>query len=192
MKNICIFLGAYSGKDSSLPASLKQVVEFIASQRFNLVYGGSNRGLMKVLADTALQLGVNIRGVITKNLIKRESIHENLAQLDIVNSMGERIEKLVALSDAFIVFPGGLGTVEELMKVWVLKKIGELEIKPIYVLNLNNIYTPLINAIKQLYEAGFMTLDEFNMVTVCHSVNELVEKLAPTSPVENPATFDYA
>lgn len=189
MKNICVFLGGYFGNDASFQTSLEQLVKFIAAQKFNLVYGGSNRGLMKVLSDAAIDLGVHVTGVITKKLIEREPLSENLTKLYVVDTMGERIEKLVALSDAFIVFPGGLGTVEELLKVWVLKKIGEMPEKPIYVLNLNNLYTPFIGAISHLQKAGFLTLNEFNMVDVCNTVYELTEKLS-ASTIEVPSSSE--
>ena len=98
--------------------------ETIARQGKTLVYGGGRSGLMGVVADSALQAGGRVIGVIPTALVDRELAHPNLTELHIVKNMHERKTKMAELSDGFIALPGGAGTLEEIFEQWTWSQLG--------------------------------------------------------------------
>lgn len=179
MRSVCVFLGSAPGNSEAFHQAAEQLGKTLALRNYHLVYGGTKIGLMKVLADAALENGGKVTGVITKELGAKGIVHERLTSFHELETMGQRIEKEVEVSDAFIVFPGGIGTIAELLDVWALKKINGLSNKPIGVLNVNGIFEPLLAGLKHLKEAGFMTERELNMLIVSQDIDDLLSQLFP-------------
>ena len=121
LKRICVFTGSREGRNSVYRKTADNLGKILAARRIGIVYGGGHIGLMGVLADAALAEGGEVIGVIPEGIAELEVAHEGLTELRIVKSMHERKAVMAELSDGFIVLPGGLGTLEEMMEVisWV-------------------------------------------------------------------------
>ena len=115
----------------------------IARRGIALVYGGSSRGLMGALADEVLAAGGKVIGVIPKALEGREAAHRGLTELKVVSTMHEREQMMFDLADAFVAFPGGFGTMEEIIEMLTWKQLG-IHGKPIVIANIGGYFDPLL------------------------------------------------
>ena len=143
MKRVCVFCGANEG---SRPVYREQAIalgENLLRAKLGLVYGGSNVGLMGIIADTVLEGGGEVIGVIPQALVSKEVAHRGLSDLRVVGSMHERKALMVDLSDGFIALPGGYGTFDELCEVLSWAQLG-LHQKPVGVLNIAGYFDRLL------------------------------------------------
>lgn len=159
MNSICIFCGSSLGTNPVYVQAAKQTGELIAKQGKTLVYGGGRSGLMGVVADSALQAGGRVIGVIPTALVDRELAHPQLTELHIVKNMHERKTKMADLSDGFIALPGGAGTLEEIFEQWTWSQLG-IHQKPCAFLNIEGFYDQLLSMIRSTADNGF-TQDRF-------------------------------
>ena len=176
LNSVCVFTGAHEGHIPSHKQAAKDLGRLIAEHELILVYGGSRAGLMGVIANSALQHGAKLYGVITKALAKYEPIHEKLTELHIVETMDRRKRMLEELSDAFIALPGGLGTFEEFFQVWSGLKIRVHE-KPCALLNIDHYYDKLLHAIDAAIEAGYLKHKHRHLIEVYDQPEALLKKL---------------
>lgn len=152
--SIAIFCSSALGSDQIFSETARQVGHTIAEQGKTLVYGGGRSGLMGIVADSALEAGGQVIGVIPHVLVDRELAHQGLTELHVVKDMQERKLKMSALSDGFIAMPGGAGTLEEIFEQWTWAQLGIHE-KPCAFLNVQDFYTGLIQFIQHTTEQGF-------------------------------------
>ena len=155
MKNICVFLGSNFG---ATPIFREATVELgceLARRNLTLVYGGSNMGLMGILADTVLAAGGRAVGVIPTTLVEKEVAHRSLTEQIIAVDMHERKARMMELADAFIALPGGLGTMEEFFEVLCWAQIG-LHEKPCGLLDVGGYYTELNAFLDKVVHMGFV------------------------------------
>lgn len=156
MKSICVYLGANHGNSLVLTDTVVVLGEEIAKAGYRLVYGGSSQGLMGLLANSVMLHGGKITGVITKQLITQEQPLTTLDELIVVETMQERKLVMQQQSDAFIVMPGGLGTLEEAFDTWNAIKIGVFN-KPMGFLNIEGYFDGLFSFISNCENKGFIT-----------------------------------
>jgi uncharacterized protein (TIGR00730 family) len=119
------------------------------------VYGGASAGLMGLLADTALEHGGEVEGVIPRVLVDREVAHRGLTELHVVESMHERKAKMAELSDGFVALPGGIGTLEELIEVYTWSYLG-IHSKPLGLVNTDGYYDGLTAFLDHSVNEGFL------------------------------------
>lgn len=155
MKRICVFCGSSVGANSEYEHAAREMGKVLVSRGIGLVYGGGNVGLMGVIADTVLDAGGEVIGVIPAALADREVAHTGLTDLRIVDSMHTRKAMMADLSDAFIAMPGGVGTFEEFFEVVTWMQLG-LHRKPCGLLNVAQFYTPLVDFIDRTVSEGFI------------------------------------
>ena len=154
MPRVCVFCGSRSS-DAIFQAAAKRLGTRIAERGLGLVYGGASVGLMGILADAALAAGGEVIGVIPRNVFQREIAHARLTTLHVVDTMHERKALMAASSDAFLAFPGGLGTFDELFEVLTWSMIG-IHQKPIGILDVDGYFAPLRALIDNAIERGFL------------------------------------
>ncbi len=142
MKALCVMLGANLGVRPEYIEAVKKLGMSLSERKIKLVYGGGRLGLMGILADTVLQNGGSITGVITNELCEKE-LHFGVTDMHVVQSMQERKKLMMQFSDGFMVLPGGIGTLEEMFEVLNAAKLG-LHTKPIGLLNSVNYFDKLI------------------------------------------------
>lgn len=155
LKNICVYCGASEGKHPLYKETAVMLGQLIATQGRRLIYGGGNRGLMGIIANATLQHGGEVFGVIPEKLVKAETAHTGLTQLDIVNDMQSRKSRMSELADAFIALPGGTGTLEEFYEVWTAIQVGYHK-KPVALLNVNGFYNKMLAFLHHASEQEFI------------------------------------
>jgi uncharacterized protein (TIGR00730 family) len=183
--SLCVFCGSSVGSKPAFIGAAIALGKVLAEQKIRLVYGGGRVGLMGAIADSALQAGGEVIGVIPEHLVAREVAHQGLSDLRIVSSMHERKALMAELSDGFVAMPGGLGTLEEFFEVWTWGQLG-LHRKPYALLNVNGFYDPLVQFIDQLVEQKFVKPEHRKMLIVESDAAMLPVRLAghPTPTVD--------
>lgn len=166
VQNICVYCGASNRVEERYLRVAREVGRTLAENRIGLVYGGGQRGLMGTVANSILDNGGKAIGIIPKHLQDREERHDGLSELHIVESMHVRKQMMTDRSDAFLILPGGYGTLEEAFEILTWKQLG-LHNKPILFLNCYDFWTPLKTLKQHLYDEAFIQkhdLDLFGMV----------------------------
>lgn len=151
--NITVYLGANEGNDPALRYAAKELGTWIGTSGNALVYGGSKSGLMGAIADSVLNAGGKVTGVEPKFFIENEFQHDGLTKLIVTEDMSERKNKMIELGDAFIAFPGGTGTLEEIAEVMSKVSLKQLS-APCILYNLNGYYNGLKTLLDHMIEKG--------------------------------------
>jgi uncharacterized protein (TIGR00730 family) len=152
---VCVYCGSSFGVDGVYLEATKRLARTLVDRGIRAVYGGASVGLMGALADTVIEAGGEIVGVIPKTLVDREIAHPGLTELHVVNSMHERKALMAELSDAFVALPGGIGTLEELIEVYTWSQL-RLHDKPLGVLNVAGYYDGLAAFLDHAVTEGFL------------------------------------
>ncbi|MCS1350458.1 TIGR00730 family Rossman fold protein [Mechercharimyces sp. CAU 1602] len=181
MKRICIFAGSNVGTRQEYQEAAVQLSKELVEYEMDVVFGGSSIGLMGVMANTILDNGGKVVGVIPKNLFRGEMVHTQLTQLFQVKTMHERKAKMGELSDAFIALPGGFGTLEEIFEVVSWGQLG-IHQKPIGLYNVAGYYDPLLQLVERGIEDEFIP-EEHRDLLICESdPARLIEKIKSSQP----------
>lgn len=151
--NITVYLGANEGNDPALRKAVQELGAWIGGSGNALVYGGSKSGLMGALADSVLSAGGEATGVEPQFFIESERQHDGLTRLIVTKDMTERKNKMIELGDAFIAFPGGTGTLEEIAEVMSKVSLKHLN-APCILYNLNGYYNGLKDLLEHMIEKG--------------------------------------
>ena len=149
----------------------------MAESGLRLVYGAGNVGLMGILADAVLDAGGSVVGVIPQFLASKELAHRGITEIHEVETMHERKSLMISLADAFIALPGGIGTLEEFFEVWTWLQLGLIH-KPIGILNVENLFDPLLRFVQSLVEQRFMKPIHHDLLVVATRPRDLLTLLA--------------
>lgn len=163
MKSICVFCGSNVGAKPAYRTEAIALGKLLAAKGIHLIYGGGHVGLMGVIADTVLEAGGRVTGVIPHFLNQKEVGHKSLTELILVESMHERKQKMADLSDGFIAMPGGMGTMEEMCEILTWGQLG-LHRKPFGLLNVEGYYDLLIRFFDSIVTERFMHEANRNLV----------------------------
>ena len=172
IKSLTIYCSASQKIDKKYFKIAKETAEIISNYKIRVIYGGGNVGLMGEIADNLVNLNKDIVGIIPKFLINKEKSNLKLKKLRVVDNMTKRKELLFKLGDAFLILPGGTGTLEEVTEVlsW---KILKLHNKPIIFLNLENYWSPLIKQFEKMIKNKFGNKNLQNQYQVIKKPKEL-------------------
>lgn len=176
IRSICVFCGSSNGASAAYETAARTFASAVAERGIRLIYGGASVGLMGTIADTALQAGGEVIGVMPRALVDREIAHRGLTTLHVVDTMHERKAMMADLSDAFVALPGGLGTLEELFEVWTWGMLG-LHTKPYGILDVAGYYEPLIRFLDHARDEGFVRPAQRAMLVVDDDATRLIDKL---------------
>lgn len=176
IKNVCVYCGSSSRVDDAYKEAATKLGALIAAQDWGVVYGGGRVGLMGLVADSALKSGTNVIGIIPSHIKEREVQHEELTELHVVDTMHVRKQMMVDASQAFVILPGGLGTLDEFFELLTWKQLG-LHDKPIVVVNMNGYWAKLLEVMGHIADQGFMRQEDMGMVIVVETVEEVPEAL---------------
>lgn len=174
--SIAVFCGSAFGTDEIFNQAAHSLGRTIAEQGKTLVYGGGKSGLMGVVADSALQAGGRVIGVIPEVLVNKELAHSGLTELYVVKNMHERKTKMSELADAFIAMPGGVGTLEEIFEQWTWAQLG-IHLKPCAFLNVDGFYDDLIKFIDLTTQKGFTHLRFNDTLISSSSITDILSQL---------------
>ena len=155
---------------------------FLAENNLGLVYGGANVGLMKILADTALSKGAEVIGVMPKSLVEKEVAHASLSKMIIVETMAERKDKMVELSDGFVTLPGGFGTFDELSEMLTFNQLRICD-KPLGILNIAGYFDYMLKFYDHAVKEGFVRQEHRNNLIVSEKIIELMQMMNQYKPL---------
>lgn len=181
MRRICVFCGSSLGSRPEYRQAAAEVGALVARKGVGLVYGGSNVGLMNVVAEAALAGGGEVIGVIPEALVAREVAHRGLPDLRVVGSMHERKALMAELSCAFLALPGGFGTLEEFIEAVTWSQLG-LHRKPCGLLNVCGYYDSLLSLLDHAVEERFLRPENRALVLAEAQAEPLIDKLLSYEP----------
>lgn len=176
INNVCVYCGSSSKVDDAFKQAAIDLGKYIAEQKWGVVYGGGRVGLMGLVADSALEKGGKVIGIIPEHIQGREVEHTDLTELHVVDTMHVRKQMMVDRSEAFVILPGGIGTLDEFFELITWKQLG-LHDKPIVIVNVNGYWTKLIEAVENIANEGFMRQEDLKMYHVVDKVEDVVETL---------------
>ena len=174
IKKISVFCGAHLGKSPEYKIAAEQIGKLMAENNLEVIFGGGNVGLMKVVADTAIENGGKVTGITLRSLHEFELTNPIINETIITNSLFERKEKFLDMSDAFIVLPGGVGSMDELLEVMVSNQLGGIN-KPVGLLNIDGYYDGFLEWLQRSVDDEFVSIENQKQVLVSNNAEELLE-----------------
>ena len=173
---IAVFCGSNFGGSEAYAAGARQLGTTLARENITLVYGGTTKGLMGIVADAVLSNGGSAHGIITERLHARGHSHGGLTRSERVVSLRNRKERMTELADAFIAMPGGIGTMEEMMEVWTMNQLAEID-KPVGLLDIDGFFAPFLKFIDHMVDSKFLPPAHRHSISVDPNAAPLLEKL---------------
>lgn len=182
VSSICVFCASSPGADPEFAAAAASFGRLVAHRGMRLVYGGGHVGLMGAVADAALGAGGEVHGVLTRALEGKEVAHRGLTSLRIVDTMHERKAAMADLADAFVMLPGGLGTLEEFLEAATWTQLG-VHAKPCGVLSVGGYFDPLVELLETATRNRFLRPEHRDLLLVESEPTALLERLDAWTPV---------
>src|SRR5580658_1963039 len=173
-RRVAVYCGSADGNDPAYIAEARALGAAIASAGLGLVYGGASVGLMGAVADAALAGGAEVIGVLPDVLADKEIAHPGLARLELVSTMHERKARMAELADAFLILPGGYGTLEELMEVVTWAQL-RLHSKPCILINTAEYWNGLLTFLDTAVAAGFLKVKNRELLRVAANAGYAVK-----------------
>jgi uncharacterized protein (TIGR00730 family) len=174
IRSICVYCGSGPGNNPAFVQAARKFGQILARNGIRLVYGGGSIGLMGALADSVIEHGGQVTGIIPEFLIAREAMFKRAQELVVTRDMHERKRLMFERADAFVALPGGIGTLEELVEQLTWAQLGRHK-KPILILNIAHFWDPLCVLIEQMEKLDFIRAG----MTVKLLVAERVEQILP-------------
>ena len=174
--NITVYLGANTGNDPAFLPAVQELGNWIGANGHALVYGGSKSGLMGALADSVLDAGGHVTGVEPSFFIEAEFQHDGIDDLIVTSDMAERKAKMIELGDAFIAFPGGTGTLEEIAEVMSKLALNHLD-APCIFYNLNGYYDHMKALLDHMIEMELSTKERQKKIYFADTLEEVTALL---------------
>ena len=177
-KRICVFAGSKSGKNNENIINAQTVGQIIADNNFDIVFGGGENGIMGSVSETAIKFGSKTTGIIPNFLIKKDiqdTKHSNKynTNLIITENMHQRKQMMYEKSDAFLILPGGVGTLDECFEVLTWCQLNQIVNKNVGIINFNNFWDPLISLINHLIREEYMGSFNLNYFEELKNKNSL-------------------
>ena len=176
IEKICVFCGANKGIKQIYADAARQFASVLLQAKIELIYGGANIGLMGEIADEMLIHGGKVIGVMPQFLVEKEVAHTRLNKLYIVKSMHERKEMMFNLADAFVMLPGGTGSLDEFFEIITWAQLG-FHNKPRGILNVDGYYDYLLKFIEHAVSECFLTTAHKNRILVEEKPEKLIKLL---------------
>lgn len=183
MKRLAIYCGSATPADPVYIENARFVGRTLAERGIGVVYGGGRLGLMGAIADSALEAGGEVIGVIPQALVDAEVAHRGCTELHVVRTMHERKQAFTDLSDGFITLPGGTGTMDELWEAMSWAQIG-YHANPVGLLNVAGYYDGLIEFVAKMGEVGFLRPQHQSILIIDDQLGSLLAKMAAHVPTQ--------
>lgn len=180
MKNICVYCGSSAGNTESYTQAARQLGQLSAAQNIGIVYGGSNMGIMGAVAQSTLDAGGRVIGILPKFWYDSPEKHQHLSEMIITETMHERKTLMYEMSDGFVALPGGIGTLEELVEMMTWSQLGHHS-KPIVLANIDGFWQPFLALMDHMVTEGFLHSQQqlrYDVVDDAASIIPKLEKLA--------------
>lgn len=182
MNKICVFCGSSMGHKKEYETAAFDLGNFFVKNNIELIYGGANVGLMKIIADVMLSKKTKVTGIMPHLLIEKEVAHNGIDEMIEVDSMAIRKEKMIELSEGFIALPGGLGTLDEISEILTHNQL-RISDKPLGLLNTLGYYDKLLAFLDHAVAEGYVREEHRKNIIVSDNIEELINKMNAYSPV---------
>ena len=176
LKRLAVYCGSATGSQPAFAECARDTAEAMVRRGVDLVYGGGRLGLMGIVADSVLERGGHVHGVIPNALVDLEVAHTGIDELITVDTMHERKAKMTELADAFLALPGGIGTLDELFEAWSWNALG-YHAKPFCLLNVDGFWDGLIQFMDHATNSGFLSRKRRGQLLVATSPDEALQLL---------------
>lgn len=170
--NITVYLGAFEGNDMKLKNAVSELGTYIGDHGHTLVYGGSKTGLMGLLALAALNAGGKVIGVEPEMFIEKDFQYEGLTELIVTADMPSRKTKMIELGDAFIAFPGGTGTLEEISEIMAKVSLKMFD-APCIFYNIDGYYNPMKDLLENMKKKGLSTDERLKGIYFAENLDQI-------------------
>ncbi|MGR3811028.1 LOG family protein [Jiulongibacter sp. NS-SX5] len=181
MKSLLVYCGANPGQNPIYKETAVKLGEEMVKRGMRLIYGGGSLGLMGTIANTVLENGGEVVGIIPSFLDKMEVGHPNLTEIHVVETMHERKALMEKLCDGIVTMPGGYGSMDELFEILSWSQLG-LHTKPVGLLNVNGFYDLLIKQLDHMTKEGFLKQANRDILQVSGSINSLFKLMDDFEP----------
>lgn len=179
IKSVCVYCGSSNTSNPAYDAPTIELGQSIATQGLTLVYGGGNPGLMGKVSDSCLKAGGKVIGIIPDHIRQMEPQHQDLTELHVVDNMHIRKQMMAERADAFVIMPGGFGTLDEAFEILTWKYLG-IHNLPIIIANIDGFWNPLLALIDHMRENGFVREAHMSAFTVAKDISEIMKILKNT------------
>jgi len=173
---LAVYCGSATGVDPAFADAARLLGQTMVERGIDLVYGGGRLGLMGIVADSVLDAGGKVYGVIPQALVEHEVAHRGCTELFTVANMHERKAKMTELTDAFVALPGGIGTLDELFEAWTWNALG-YHAKPFCLLNVNGFWDGLDGFMDHVRDSGFLSTPRRNQLLKADVPGEAIDLL---------------
>ncbi|MEO1023436.1 MAG: TIGR00730 family Rossman fold protein [Bacteroidota bacterium] len=174
--SVCVYCGSRTPESSALKNIAVTLGERLVSQHWKLVYGGGKVGMMGIIADTVLEHNGEVIGVIPTSLMKAEVAHTGIQQLIETPNMHSRKAKMEALSDAFVVLPGGFGTLDEFFEILTWRQLG-FHNKPIFLVNMDGYFDGLLQFCASAFDHNFLRPESLELFETVENADQIIERI---------------
>ena len=182
MKRLAIYCGSATPADPTYIDNAREVGATLAKRGIGVVYGGGKLGLMGAVADSALEAGGEVIGIIPQALVNLEVAHKGLTELHVVETMHQRKQAFTDLSDGFVTLPGGTGTMDELWEALSWAQLG-YHAKPVGLLNVAGFYDGLLSFNAKMAEVGFLRPQHRDILIAADTLEALLDRMAAHAPL---------
>ncbi|MBU2749653.1 TIGR00730 family Rossman fold protein [Acidithiobacillus thiooxidans] len=176
IKSAAVFCGSNFGDTEKFREETKTLGNLLYQYDIKLVYGGTTKGLMGVIADAVLNSGGEVHGIITNYLQSIDQAHPHLDQLEVCESLSVRKRRMIELADVFIILPGGIGTMEEFLEVWTMNQLAEID-KPIGLLNIEGYFDVFLEFINKMVASKFLPQSHKSLLIVNDDPLQLIKNI---------------
>ncbi|MBU0800017.1 MAG: TIGR00730 family Rossman fold protein [Alphaproteobacteria bacterium] len=188
LKTVCVYCGSANAVKELYRDAAREAGTLLGQRGLDVVYGGGHVGLMGIVADAALAAGAQVTGIIPQHIQAREVAHTTLTELAVVDTMHERKTMMVDKSDAFLILPGGFGTMDEFFEILTWRQL-KLHSKPVVIANIGGYWNPLIALMDHQIAEGFARASDRAFIVVVDTIPEAVDALfAAPAEADDPAT----
>lgn len=185
IKSACVYCGSSRTSNPDFNAPTDELGKSLAEAGITLVYGGGSPGLMGRVANACMDNGGQVIGIIPDHILKLENRHNDLTELHIVDNMHTRKMMMAEKADAFVIMPGGLGTLDEAFEIMTWKYLGVHD-KPVIIANINGYWNPLIDLIKHMHKNQFVRDEHMTTFIEAKTIPEIMDILKCTEQSTQP------
>ena len=185
LSSVCVYCGASSRVADVHKDAAHALGDGLARRGIRMVYGGGRVGLMGIAADAAIAAGGEVVGIIPEHIQSAEVEHTGLTELHVVDSMHTRKRMMVERSDAFVILPGGLGTLDEAFEILTWKQL-QLHDKPIVIADVDGYWRPLLGLIDHMVAQGFARIDRSALYRVADQIDGVFQALGAMPDAAHP------
>lgn len=174
LKTVAVYCGHQFGNNPEFNRAAIKLGSELAKNNIQVVFGGGDVGLMGAIATATIRGGGHVIGVSTNDVLARQEPAHPEIDVEVVGGVNERKQRMFDLSDAFIIMPGGIGTLNELTDIMTMQQIGETK-KPLYFLNIENFWAPFGDLVKHMIDCGFIESLADYRIQKADTVDELMK-----------------